>query len=202
MKTGREETASQDFPLDVLWCFIDQHQHPSRGIMITVPEAERLSEAFRAASSPLWVWQELVPPTALLLRASWMFLCSDGRWGRRWGEGYSPLNLVLSDVGDFLCTKGQRGCTRGFVKREGEREVWAFGVFSPASCAMDSFPPSPFIDLNLYQQHQRGAEIPYVNSMGPCLPKMSQFHRFPAPCPSSHALSIAGTAQTKLVLAE
>lgn len=72
-----------------------------------------------------------------------MFLCSDGRWGERWGEGYSLLNLVLSDVEDFLCTKGQRGCKRGFVKREGERKVGTFGVFSLASHTMDRFPLSP-----------------------------------------------------------
>lgn len=113
--------------------------------MITVSEAER-GDGVRPSelpACPWWVCQLLVPPTALLLRASWMFLYSDGRWGERWGEGYSPLNVVLSDGEDFLCTKGQRGCKREFVKREGEREVCMFGVFSLASCIKDYFPPSP-----------------------------------------------------------
>lgn len=103
-----------------------------------------MNEAFRTASSTLVDLSGVGhPPTALLLGASWMVLCSDGRWGERWGEGYSPLNLVLSDVEDFLCTKGQRGCKRGFVKREGERKVGTFGVFSLASHTMDRFPLSP-----------------------------------------------------------
>lgn len=38
------------------------------------------------------------------------------------GRGLFSAELVLSDVEDFLCRKGQRGCKGGFVKREGERK--------------------------------------------------------------------------------
>jgi len=59
------------------------------------------------------------------------------------GRGLFSADLVLSDVEDFLCRKGHRDFRGEFVKKQGERKESKLRIFSVASSALDSFPPSP-----------------------------------------------------------
>lgn len=188
MKTGREEIASQHSLLDVLWCFIDQNQRPSVGEMITASEAER-GDGMRLSELPAHCWwgcQESVPSHCFAARSLLDVLVLWRQVGREMGRG-----LFSAEFGAFWCGRLplHKGVVREDLWRGREKGMYArlvFSVLSPTRWILFLLLQTSFIDFMFYQRHQGGSEVPSVNSMCPCWPKMSPFHSCPAPCPSSH----------------